>query len=209
VTLSPGPSPKGEGSKTNGAFVYLFGFAGSGKLTIAKAIAERWDCILVDNHSINNVIFGLIDIDSKGTRELSEQVWEAVIRVRHAALDSIRKLSRPGRNFLFTNELIEGVERHHVWFHEVAQVAADRGALFLPVRLLVDADELERRITSPEREEKLKLTNPEAARDRSENEDVLRPEGYDHLELDVTRLEPEESAKRILDDLERRLQGPR
>ena len=194
---------------TNGAFIYLFGFAGSGKLTIAKAIAERWDCILVDNHSINNVIFGLIDIDSKGTRELSEQVWEAVIRVRHAALDSIRKLSRPGRNFLFTNELIEGVERHHVWFHEVGQVATDRGALFLPVRLLVDADELERRITSPEREEKLKLTNPEAARDRSENEDVFRPEGYDYLELDVTELEPEESAQRILDELGRRLESAR
>jgi len=128
-----------------------------------------------------------------------------VIRVRHAALDAIRKLSPPGRNFIFTNELIEGVDRHHVWFHEVAQVAADRGALFLPVRLLVEAKELERRITSPEREEKLKLTSPEAARDRSENEDVFRPEGYDYMELDVTELEPEKSASLVLEELEKRL----
>jgi predicted kinase len=195
-------------SVVNGAFIYLFGFAGSGKLTIAKAIAERWDCVLVDNHSINNVIFAVIDLDQEGSGELSDQVWDAVIRVRHAALDAIRKLSRPGRNFIFTNELIEGVDRHHVWFHEVAQVAADRGALFLPVRLLVDPEELERRIASPEREEKLKLTSPEAARARSENEDVFRPEGYDYLELDVTTLEPEAAAERVLGELHRRLGTP-
>src|SRR5258706_2385017 len=189
----------------NGAFVYLFGFAGSGKLTIAKEIAARWDCILVDNHYVNNVVFGLIDIDSSGAPGLSDEVWDHVIRVRHVALDAIRSLARPGRNFLFTNELIEGVDRHHVWFHEVATAAQDRGALFLPVRLLVDAGELARRIASPEREEKLKLTNPDVAIDRAENEEVFRPEGYDYLELDVTDLEPAASAQRILDELERRL----
>jgi predicted kinase len=195
--------------RANGAFIYLFGFAGSGKLTIAKAIAERWDCVLVDNHTINNVIFGLIDIDSKGKGELSDQVWDAVIRVRHVALDAIRKLSPPGRNFIFTNELIEGVDRHHVWFHEVAQVATDRGALFLPVRLLVEAEELERRITSPDREEKLKLTSPEAARHRSENEDVFTPDRHDYLELDVTEVEPERAAGMVLEELEKRLQAER
>jgi predicted kinase len=188
----------------NGAFIYLFGFAGSGKLTIAKAIAERWDCIVVDNHYVNNVIFGLIDIDSHGNEQLSEQVWDHVIRVRHVTLDAIRSLARPGRNFIFTNELIEGVDRHHVWFHEIAQLAKDRGAFLLPVRLLVDADELARRIASPDREEKLKLTNPEVALERSETEEVFRPEGHEYLDLDVTDLSPEDSARRVLDELEAR-----
>ncbi len=191
----------------NGAFIYLFGFAGSGKLTIAKAIAERWDCIVVDNHYVNNVIFGLIDIDPDGRGGLSEEVWDHVIRVRHVTLDAIRSLARPGRNFIFTNELIEGVDRHHVWFHEVAQLAKDRGALLLPVRLLVDAEELARRIASPGRGKKLKLTNPVVALEKSETEEVFRPEGYDCLELDVTDLEPKASAKRVLAELERRL-GP-
>ena len=189
----------------NGAFIYLFGFAGSGKLTIAKAIAERWDCIVVDNHYVNNVIFGLIDIDSDGKGQLSEQVWDHVIRVRHVTLDAIRSLAKPGRNFIFTNELIEGVDRHHVWFHEIAELAKDRGAFLLPVRLLVDAEELARRIASPDREEKLKLTNPDVAIQRSETEEVFRPEGYEYLDLDVTDLEPEESAKRVLAELEARL----
>ena len=71
-------------------------------------------------------------------------------------------------------------------------------------REVVHPDELARRITSPERGEKLKITNPEVAIDRSENEEVFRPEGYDYMELDVTSLEPAESAKRILAELERR-----
>ena len=186
------------------AFIYLFGFAGSGKLTIAREIAERWDCIVVDNHHVNNVIFALIDIDQHGAGNLPDAVWDHVMRVRQAAMDAIRQLALPGRNFVFTNELIEGVDRHHVWFLEIAELAHDRGALFLPVRLLVDAEELARRITSPEREEKLKLTNPDIAVEKSANEEVFRPEGYDYLELDVTQLEPAESAARILAELERR-----
>ena len=47
----------------DGAFIYLIGFAGCGKLTIAQAIRARYDCILVDNHSGNNVVFSLIDPD--------------------------------------------------------------------------------------------------------------------------------------------------
>jgi hypothetical protein len=58
--------------------------------------------------------------------------------------------------------------------------------------------------TSPEREEKLKLTNPDIAVEKAANEEVFRPEGYDYLELDVTRLEPAESAAQILAELERR-----
>lgn len=189
---------------TENAFIYLFGFAGSGKLTIAREIAQRWDSVLVDNHHVNNVIFALIDIDQHGHGKLPEAVWDHVMKVRQAAMDAIRDLARPGRNFVFTNELIEGVERHHVFFHDIAELARDRGAYLLPVRLHVDADEIARRIASPEREEKLKLTNPEIALEKSENEEVLRPEGYDYMELDVTSLEPAESAKRILAELERR-----
>ena len=188
----------------NGAFIYLFGFAGSGKLTIAKAIAERWDSIVVDNHHVNNVIFELIDLDQHGQGTLSDEVWDHVMRVRQAAMDAIRYLARPGRNFVFTNELIEGVDRHHVFFLEVAKVAADRGALLLPVRLAVDADELARRIASPEREEKLKLTNPDVAVARAQSQEVFRPEGYDYMDLDVTALAPEESARLVLAELEQR-----
>jgi hypothetical protein len=43
----------------NGIIIYLIGFAVCGKLTIVKAIQSGYDCILVDKHRINNVIFSL------------------------------------------------------------------------------------------------------------------------------------------------------
>jgi adenylylsulfate kinase-like enzyme len=39
---------EGEGTVIENTFIYLFGFAGAGKLTIAKEIQKHVPCILVD-----------------------------------------------------------------------------------------------------------------------------------------------------------------
>ena len=54
-------------------FLYLLGFAGTGKLTIARAFARSVGAEVVDNHWINNPIFGLIDAD--GVSPLPDAVW--------------------------------------------------------------------------------------------------------------------------------------
>src|SRR5262245_48793148 len=190
------------GESVNGAFIYLIGFAGCGKLTIAQAIRARCDCILVDNHLINNVIFSLIDPDGK-TR-LPEKVWEQVLRVRSAALDTIRDLAKPGRNFIFTNELLEGEERDLEIFLEIAELARHRGALFLPVRLTITPVELSRRVTSPGRVERFKEIDPQAALTKASEREVFRPHGFDFIELDVSTTTAEEAAERILFELSKR-----
>jgi hypothetical protein len=53
-------------------FVYLVGFAGTGKLTIGRALAGLIGAKVVDNQWINNTIFGLIDCD--GVTPLPEGV---------------------------------------------------------------------------------------------------------------------------------------
>src|SRR5262245_29704703 len=119
----------------NGAFIYLIGFAGCGKLTIARAIQKKMDCILVDNHLINNVIFSLIDPDGK--TKLPNKVWDNIHQVRSAVFDTIRNLAKPGRTFVFTNELLEGEDYHLKVFADTAELARARNALFLPVRLTI------------------------------------------------------------------------
>src|SRR5688572_6561905 len=142
----------------NGAFLYLIGFAGCGKLTIAKAIQKKMDCILVDNHLINNVIFSLIDPDGK--TKLPDKVWDNVHQVRSAVFDTIRNLAKPGRTLAFTNELLEGEERHSKVFVEIASLARARNALFVPVRLATSREELSRRVVSLGRAEQFKETDP-------------------------------------------------
>lgn len=46
-------------------FIYLMGFAGTGKLTIAKELQKIVPSILVDNHLILNVVFSLIEPEFK------------------------------------------------------------------------------------------------------------------------------------------------
>jgi chloramphenicol 3-O-phosphotransferase len=186
----------------NSAIIYLIGFAGCGKLTIARTIQSAFDCTLIDNHRINNVIFSLLDTD--GNSRLPDKVWENVGLVRAAVLDTIRHLTKPGRSFIFTNELLEGDVRARKVLVEIAELAHMRDALFLPVRLTISPTELSRRVVSPGRAENFRETDPEAARKKAQEHEVLRPHGFAYLEIDVSSLSPEEVAGKILLEAESR-----
>lgn len=188
----------------NGVIIYLFGFAGCGKLTIARAIQSQLDCILVDNHRINNVIFSLIDPDGKS--RLPSRVWKNVAMVRAAVFDTIRHLAKPGRNFIFTNELLQGDEGARKVFVDIAELAKERQALFLPVRLLISPEALAHRVVSPGRAENFKETNPQAALDKAREREVFKPDRFPYIELDITALTPQEAAEQILVELSDRQQ---
>jgi ribose 1,5-bisphosphokinase PhnN len=180
----------------NGAIIYLFGYSGCGKLTIAKAIQARMDCIVVHNHLINNVIFSLIDPDGK--TKLPPAVWTNVRRVRSAAFDTIRDLAKPGRIFILTNCLLDDDPEDADWFQEVVQLAGDRHAYFLPVRLTISPEELARRVVSPGRAEQFKEIDPVNAMQKANRSHVFRPKGHDTLELNITAMSADIAAEQIV-----------
>jgi ABC-type cobalamin/Fe3+-siderophores transport system ATPase subunit len=180
----------------NGKIIYLLGPAGSGKLTIAKAVRQCFSCILLDNHLINNVVFSLIDPDGKTA--LPEAVWNNIARVRAAALDTMRDLSKPDRSFILTNELIEGNPRHAAVFEDVRRVALVRNAALVPVRLSIRPEVVARRVASPGRAEMYKEIDPDEAARKARETTVLRPVGVKYLDLDVSDLSPEQAAVHVL-----------
>jgi chloramphenicol 3-O-phosphotransferase len=184
---------------TNGAIIYLFGYSGCGKLTIARAIQAQMDCIVAHNHLINNVIFSLIDADGKS--RLPDAVWRNVKRVRSAAFDTIRDLAKPGRTFVLTNTLLDNDPEDAEWFQDVVQLARDRNAFFLPVRLTLSPEELARRVVSPGRAEQFKEVDPVAAMEKANQSQVFQPKGHDVLEMDITTMTAEDAAGRIVERL--------
>ncbi len=176
-------------------FVHLLGFAGSGKLTIAKELAPRLPAILVDNHFINNVVLGLIEPD--GVTPLEPEVWVNIRKVRAVVLETILHHAKPGRSFVFTNELLEGEPLAEQACEDIARVAHARGATYLPVRLLITPEELVLRVASPERVSKLKEVDTEAALRKAQTRQVFTPLNHECLDIMVTDLTPNQAAEEI------------
>jgi hypothetical protein len=176
-------------------FVHILGFAGAGKLTIAKQLAQRIPVILVDNHFINNVVLGLIEPD--GVTPLAPGVWVNIRKVRAVVLETIQYHAKAGRSFVFTNEILEGEALAEQACEDIARVAQARGAVYVPIRLLISPQELARRVASPERVSKLKEIDIDAALRKAETRRVFAPANYKCVDLTVTNLSPVQAADEI------------
>jgi shikimate kinase len=181
-------------------FIVLIGFAGTGKYTIGLELCERTGARLIDNHLINNPIFRVVNAD--GVTRLPKGVWERVKQIRLIVYDAIRELSPQGLSFVFTIELRESDPAAHQAFLELEQLAAERGSLLVPIRLICDVEELCRRVSSPSRAAMLKEISPELARKKCEEHTVLLPKHVNTRTIDVTDKTPGESADAILREVE-------
>lgn len=178
-----------------GTIIYLLGFAGVGKYTVAKELNRLTGARVIDNHYILNPIFGLIEQD--GLTPLPERVWEYCWQVHHAVFGTIRELSPRHWSFIFTNGLVEGDPESQGLYDNIADLARHRGSLLVPVRLLCDEAELIRRIVSPDRRLRMKEVSAEGARERLARQQVFQPKHPNTLTLDTTYLLPLESAQAI------------
>jgi hypothetical protein len=182
------------------ALFLLIGFAGTGKLTVARVLRDRLtrgggQARLVDNHYVNNPIFHLLDVD--GVKPLPAGAWDRVGEVRDAVLRTIEDLSPKSWSFIFTNDLIDRPEER-AYVHRLAQLADRRRSIFVPVRLLCDVEELCARVVSPERRGLMKAVDAEWIRQRALTEEVLDPGLAATITLDTTSMRPDETVDLIL-----------
>lgn len=180
--------------------IVLIGFAGTGKYTIGRALAERTGARLIDNHLINNPIFKVVNAD--GVTPLPSAVWDKVSRIRRLVYEAISEISPPDLSFIFTLELRESDPNAHRSFLRLQELADARRSLLVPVRLVCDVEELCRRVADPARVAQLKEISPELARKKMAEHTVLNPQHENTRTLDVTAKSPAESADAILLEIE-------
>lgn len=179
--------------------IYLMGFAGTGKLTIAGEIIKQANFRLVDNHLINNPILNLVRVDSK--TDLPDSVWEKTAIIRDAVLSAMVEIVPKEYNFVFTNELIDGDSDCQIIYNKIEEMAKLRGSVFVPVRLICEQEELCRRVVSPSRISFGKTTNVDKAKHKSSNMQVFLPDNKKTLRLDVTNLTASQAAEVILESV--------
>jgi hypothetical protein len=182
--------------------VYLVGFPGTGKLTVARELALILKARVVDNQWINNPIFGLLDSDRVTPFPIG--VWDQITKVRQAVLETIATLSAPDANFILTHAGYDNDRGDEEIYNAIARTAERRGAFFVPVRLLCEEAELVRRVVSPDRASRLKSMDPEAARREARTRDVLKVNHANQMTLDISAISPQESARLVLAHIQAR-----
>lgn len=183
------------------AIIYLIGHYGVGKLTIARQICAATGARLFDNHLANNVVFSLIRED--GSTPIPDSAWDIIMTIRRQALIAMADIARPEASFVLTNALMEDDPLDHEAFEEVVAVAQKRRAVFVPVILSASDDAHAIRIPSPEREERLKMTDAAGAALVRARRPLLRIDHAHHLDLDTTTMPPDQAARTIIAHAER------
>lgn len=181
--------------------VYILGFVGVGKYTIAKELEKQAGFRVIDNHAFNNLIFPLFRID--GTTKIPDKAWDTLIDIRKPFFDAFKTIRNKDFNFVFTNALSECDDVDKKLYSDFEKDMEEADATFVPVRLIIDKEENRKRITSPDREKKMKQNSDQDIDAIHANHEVLKPSHQNTLEIDVTDISAENAAKRIIEHIEK------
>ena len=172
--------------------LHINGWPGCGKLTIARLVAARLDARLLDNHVLLNPAEALFGRDDPLHRSLRYKLREIVFT--YAAQVT------PDVPIVFTDALADD-PGDAVLFEDYRALARSRSARLVSAVFDCDPDENVRRLTQAGRAEQRKLTRPAVLRDLRDKYVLLRPDGVQRIELDVTRLSAEDAAAALVERL--------
>lgn len=172
-----------------GVVYHLAGPPGSGKRTVGQHLARRTGAVLLDNHLFNDAVFKPYGAD--GLRPLppevvewSKQVWALGLRAARLAPRDVSQI--------FT-AYHTGRPSGQASAERIRSVAVDRGAAYVPVWLTCPEDELARRMTLPERQERAKMRDPAALRETLATLGTLPPPPG-AIRVDTSALSPADAA---------------
>ncbi|MEX3017206.1 AAA family ATPase [Gymnodinialimonas hymeniacidonis] len=169
----------------------LNGYPGTGKLTIAQALAPMLGARLLDIHTTHNLAFAL-------TEFRSDAFYKTVDRVEAMAFGLIRDLPRDVPVVLTTVLAGDGARALAEW-EKLAALGRDRPP-FLVVHIACDLEENLRRVNGESRVGARKPRDPGyVRRNHAEAKPLMRAGAERVLELDTTGLSAEASAAAITD----------
>lgn len=132
--------------------LFIYGPVASGKLTIARLVAEQADLPLFHNHLIVDAVAAVFPFGSSEFIRLREHFW----------LETISTAARTGRSLIFTFTPEATVAKDFP--ERVSRLVESFGGKAIYVALDVEPDEQERRLVSPARNAFGKLQSTEILR---------------------------------------------
>ena len=174
--------------------VYLLGYPGVGKYTVARALAALTGAVVIDNQLINHPILALFN----RALDLPAEAFERAGPIRNAVFSALEEIAPRSLSYVFTNNLEDSPEDIAI-YNRLRDIAASRESVFLPVMLTCAREAQLERVQAEERRRRLKVTDPEWLDGFMASVPLYSPEGV--LTLDTTEATPEETATAIVERL--------
>ena len=169
--------------------VFLYGPPAVGKLTVARAIAERTGFRVLHNHLVNDPAAAIFDYFTDGFFRLTRRLRTTLVEVAAA----------------------EGVDVVHTYVYApgdepmielVTRAYEEAGGRVVFARLTASREELMRRVDADSRREFRKLRDPIALAELLDRFDVFQPvPDRPGVTVNTEELQPEAAAERIVTEL--------
>lgn len=179
--------------------VYLFGYPGVGKNTIARAIEQQSEMIAIQNHLLSNAFRHVV-------HRLPNDDYAAIEpKLRHHTMKAWLNFlafvddAAPDQGLVLTSVLYQNDPERVEFFDFIRDWAHQRGRPFYPVRLICDTDELIRRVQSPGRSHEFKLVDRHTLLSITGRYHLLEPQNA--IMLDITHLAADQAANHILQSI--------
>lgn len=170
--------------------IHISGCPGVGKLTVGRLISDALGARLVDNHSIYNLAFALAE-------PKSEDYFAILREVRATAFKWMLALPA-GTPIVLTNAHFADSAWGNENWEEMRRLARARDSRLFVVILDCEVAENDRRIASPDRILRRKLTDPTKFFAAREGRKLIDYGGDETLHIDTTLLSAEQTGERVL-----------
>ncbi len=185
-------------TKIDNSVIYLISYPGVDKFTIANAIKDKLDnARVIDNHSINNLIFPFVRIDGK--TKLPDEIWDYTDKIRDIVSDVLKNLSSRKFVYIFTNAFCNEVSGEYDEYKKVEDATNIRGLNLFPIRLIIDKEEHRKRITSDNRELMQKMTTDCEVNIWHQEKTILNTKHKNELTINITNKKPDQVADLIIE----------
>lgn len=183
---------------TANALIYLYGYPGVGKNTVANEIEKQSDFIAIQNHLVSNAFRHVIAKEPKSDyKKLEPLVKHHTMKAWLNFLD-FTDHAAPNRGLIFTSVLYQNDPDRVEYFDFIRNWADQRKRAFVPVRIVCSDEEALRRAQSPNRSAEFKLNDPVILEKIMRDNTLLNTAAPHFLELDTTCLPAADAARQIL-----------